>query len=73
MRSGAPVGGLEQRGLSGCSKTAEEQKIAYFDKEAATPLSIVLAVDGSESVLRNEKLEMQAAKRVCEYAAATTG
>ena len=59
---GSPVGGLEQRDFR-LLEDGREQKIAFFDKEAATPLSIVLAVDGSESVLRNEKLEMQAAKK----------
>ena len=36
---------------------------SLLDKQASTPLSIVLAVDGSESVLRNERLEMQAARK----------
>ena len=39
------------------------QKIAVFEKESATPLSIVLAIDGSESVLSNERLEKEAARR----------
>jgi Ca-activated chloride channel family protein len=59
---GAPVGGLEQKDFR-LLEDGREQKIAFFDKESATPLSIVLAVDGSESVLRNERLEMQAAKK----------
>ena len=60
--SGSPVGGLEQKDFR-LLEDGREQKIAFFDKESVTPLSIVLAVDGSESVLRNEKLEMQAAKK----------
>ena len=59
---GSPVGGLEQKDFR-LLEDGKEQKIAFFDKQSGTPLSIVLAVDGSESVLRNEKLEMQAAKR----------
>ena len=42
---------------------AREQKIAFFEKESATPLSIVLAIDGSESTMRNERLEKESAKR----------
>ena len=63
--SGSPVGGLAQADFR-VLEDGKEQKIAYFDKESASPLSIVLAVDGSESVLRNEKLEMTAAKRFIE-------
>lgn len=59
---GAPVGGLEQRDFR-LFEDGREQKIAFFDKQSGTPLSIVLALDGSESVLRNEKLEKQAAVR----------
>lgn len=57
---GAPVSGLEQRNFR-LLEDGREQKIAFFDKQSGTPLSIVLALDGSESVLRNEKLEKQAA------------
>ncbi len=59
---GSPVGGLEQKDFH-LLEDGKEQKIAFFEKQSATPLSIVLAVDGSESVLRNERLEMQAAKK----------
>lgn len=57
---GAPIGGLEQKNFR-LLEDGHEQKIAFFDKQSGTPLSIVLALDGSESVLRNEKLEKQAA------------
>ncbi len=60
--SGSPVGGLAQKDFR-ILEDGKEQKIAFFDKQASTPLSIVLAVDGSESVLRNERLEMQAARK----------
>ena len=58
---GAPVTGLE-RGDFEVSEDGKPQKIAVFEKESATPLSIVLAIDASESVLRNEGLEKSAAK-----------
>jgi len=38
------------------------QRIAIFEKEAVAPLSIVLAIDASESVLRDDRLERDAAK-----------
>ena len=60
--NGSPFGGLEQKDFR-LLEDSKEQKIAFFDKQSATPLSIVLALDGSESVQRNEKLEKQAAER----------
>ncbi len=60
--NGSPVGGLEQKDFR-LLEDGKEQKIAFFDRQASTPLSIVLALDGSESVQRNEKLEKQAAER----------
>jgi len=59
---GAPVGGL---GLDDFEilEDGKAQKIAFFEKESATPLSIVLAIDASESVLRDERLEKNAAKK----------
>ena len=59
---GSPVGGLDKADFR-LLEDGKEQKIAFFDRESGTPLSIVLALDGSESLLRNEKLEMQAARR----------
>ncbi len=59
---GAPVGGLAQKDFR-LLEDGKPQEIKFFDKESATPLSIVLAIDGSESLLRNEKLEMQAARK----------
>jgi Ca-activated chloride channel family protein len=59
---GAPVGGLEQKSFR-ILEDGKPQNIRFFDRESATPLSIVLAVDGSESVLRNESLEKKAAER----------
>jgi Ca-activated chloride channel homolog len=39
------------------------QKIALFERESATPLSIVMAVDTSGSVLSQMKTEKEAAKQ----------
>lgn len=59
---GAPVGGLGRDDFA-ILEDGVQQKIAFFEKESATPLSIVLAIDTSESVLTNERLEKEAAKR----------
>jgi Ca-activated chloride channel family protein len=58
---GAPVGGLDKPDFR-LLEDGKPQKIEFFDRESATPLSIVLAIDGSESTLRNENLEKKAAK-----------
>ncbi len=58
---GAPVGGLQRDDFE-LSEDGYPQKIAVFERETTTPLSIVLAIDASESVLRNERLEKDAAK-----------
>lgn len=60
--NGAPVAGLEQ-GDFRLLEDGKEQKIAFFEKESSTPLSIVLAIDGSQSLARNERLAKEAAKR----------
>ena len=58
---GAPVGGLVKDDFE-ILEDGKPQKIAIFEKESGAPLSIVLAIDASESVLRNERLEKDAAK-----------
>jgi Ca-activated chloride channel family protein len=58
---GSPVGGLGREDFA-IFEDGKPQKIAIFEKEATTPLSIVLAVDASESVLTSERLEKEAAK-----------
>jgi Ca-activated chloride channel homolog len=58
---GAPVGGLGKDDFE-ILEDGKPQKIAIFEKESSTPLSIVLAIDASESVLTNERLEKEAAK-----------
>jgi Ca-activated chloride channel family protein len=57
----APVGGLGRDDFQ-ILEDGQPQKIAVFEKESSTPLSIVLAIDVSESVLTNERLEKEAAK-----------
>ena len=58
---GAPVSGLTQSDFQ-ISEDSHPQKIAFFEKQSITPLSIVLAIDSSESVFNNERLEKEAAK-----------
>lgn len=58
---GAPVPDLIQTDFQ-ISEDDHPQKIAFFEKESTTPLSIVLALDTSESVFNNERLEKEAAK-----------
>ena len=58
---GSPVGGLERDDFQ-ILEDGKPQKIAVFEKEATTPLSIVLAIDASESVMTSERLEKEAAK-----------
>jgi len=58
---GAPVGGLGRDDFE-VLEDGKPQKIAIFERETTTPLSIVLAIDASESVLRDEHLEKEAAK-----------
>ncbi len=60
--NGSPVGGLTQADFA-IKEDGKAQAIAFFDRESSTPLSVVLAVDGSESVLTNERLEKDAAKK----------
>ena len=60
--AGAPIGGLGRDDFR-ISEDGRVQKIAFFERESSTPLSIVLAIDASESVLRNEGLEKKAAKQ----------
>lgn len=59
-QNGAPVGGLTKDDFA-ILEDGKPQKITYFEKESSTPLSIVLAIDASKSVLRDERLEKTAA------------
>jgi len=60
--TGAPVGGLTREDFE-IAEDNQPQKISIFDRESTTPLEIVLAIDASESVLGDERLELQAAKK----------
>ena len=58
---GMPVGGFEQSDFR-IFEDGKPQTIAVFDRESSSPLSIVLAIDSSETVLTSERLEREAAK-----------
>ena len=58
---GAAVTGLTQADFA-VREDGKLQKIAIFEHEAATPLSIVMAVDTSGSVLTQFRTEKDAAK-----------
>jgi Ca-activated chloride channel family protein len=58
---GSPMGGLGREDFA-IFEDGKPQKIAVFEKETTTPLSIVLAIDTSESVMTSERLEKEAAK-----------
>jgi Ca-activated chloride channel family protein len=58
---GSPVAGLTQEDFE-VFEDNKAQKTAVFDKEATTPLQIVLALDSSESVAIDDHLEHEAAK-----------
>ena len=58
---GAPVGGFGRQDFQ-IFEDGKPQTIAVFDREATSPLSIVLAIDASETVVTSERLERDAAK-----------
>ena len=58
---GAPVAGLTQDDFE-VFEDNKPEKIAVFDREATTPLQIVLTLDASESVFIDDHLEHEAAK-----------
>jgi len=58
---GGPVGGLTMDDFT-LTEDGKPEKIAVFERSTTTPLSIVLAIDASESVLRDENLERKAAQ-----------
>ena len=60
--TGAPVGGLGRDDFE-IFEDRKPQKIAVFEKNSSTPLEIVLAIDASESVFGDERLERNAAKQ----------
>ncbi len=62
---GVAVSGLSQDDFR-VLEDGRAQKIAIFEREASTPLSIVMAVDTSGSVYSQFKTERDAAKRFAE-------
>ena len=58
---GTPVGGFEKKDFQ-LFEDGKQQTIAVFEREATSPLSIVLAIDGSMTVMTSERLEREAAK-----------
>ena len=59
---GAPVGNLTINDLQ-LLEDGKPQKIAIFERESLSPLSFVMAIDTSESVLTQFHTELDAAKR----------
>jgi Ca-activated chloride channel family protein len=60
--TGSPVGGLDKPDFR-LLEDNKEQKVVFFDKESATPLSIVLAIDVSGTTQTSQRLEKEAAKK----------
>ncbi len=60
--NGAPVGDLQKNDFR-LLEDGKDQKVVYFDRQSSTPLSIVMSIDTSDSALRFERLEKQAARR----------
>jgi Ca-activated chloride channel homolog len=58
---GTPVGGFEKKDFQ-LFENGKPQTIAVFEREATSPLSIVLAIDESGTIETSERLERQAAK-----------
>ena len=58
---GAPVSGFEKKDFQ-LFEDGNPQTTAVFEREATSPLSIVLAIDASETVSTSERLEREAAK-----------
>ena len=58
---GAPVSGLSAADFL-LTEDGKPERIAVFEKESSTPLSIVLSMDASESVLSDRNLEREAAR-----------
>jgi Ca-activated chloride channel family protein len=58
---GSPVGGFDKKDFQ-IFEDGRRQTIAVFERESTSPLSIVLAIDSSETVLTSDRLEREAAK-----------
>ncbi len=59
---GSPVGGFDRDQFE-VREDGKLQKLAIFEKESSTPLSVVLAIDSSESLTGFHKLEREAGKK----------
>lgn len=60
-KHGSPVGGFEKSDFH-IFEDGAPQPIAIFERDASSPLSIVLAIDASETVETSQRLEHEAAK-----------
>ena len=60
--AGSPVGGFDKDQFE-VREDGKVQKLAIFERESTTPLSIVLAIDSSESLTGFHKLEREAGKK----------
>jgi Ca-activated chloride channel family protein len=58
---GSPVGGFDKKDFQ-LFEDGKPQAISVFEREATSPLSIVLAIDESGTIETSERLERQAAK-----------
>lgn len=58
---GSPVGGFEKKDFQ-LFEDGKPQTTAIFEREATSPLEIVLAIDASETVLTSDRLEKAAAQ-----------
>jgi Ca-activated chloride channel family protein len=58
---GSPVGGFDKKDFQ-LFENGKPQTIAVFEREATSPLSIVLAIDESGTIETSERLERQAAR-----------
>lgn len=58
--NGAPVGGLTKDDFT-IAENGRAQKIAVFERQSEVPLSIVLAIDTSGSVIKDMAIEKRAA------------
>ena len=60
--TGAPVGGMDRDQFE-VREDGKLQKLAIFERESSAPLSVVLAIDSSESLTGFHKLEREAGKK----------
>jgi Ca-activated chloride channel homolog len=61
-RNGATIGGLTRDDFS-IQEDGQPQRIAIFERQSERPLNLILAIDTSDSVSINSRLEENAARR----------